>query len=123
MLIDITLLLVFVASLSTLIFFVSHKIPQLVAIPDDVIRERLSEDSAKFRLVTVNIREFYRKRGYFLLFLQFLGKLLHKLHIAFLKIDNWVVLKLRRVREKNTKMIETIQEQANEEAEKLGDME
>ena len=117
MVIDIALLLLFVASVSTLIFFVSHKIPELVAIPDEVIRERLAEDSARFRFIAVNLKELFRQRGYLLLFLQFLGKMLHKIHILFLKIDNWVVLMLRRVREKNSVIVERMEEDTTAEEE------
>ena len=112
MIIDIALLLVLVAGVAALIFFVSRKIPQLVAISDEVIRERLAEDSARFRFIAVNLRELYRQRGYLLLFLQFLGKILHRVHILFLKIDNKVVLMLRRVREKNSVIVETMEEEA-----------
>ena len=112
MIIDIALLLVLVAGVAALIFFVSRKIPQLVAISDEVIRERLAEDSARFRFIAVNLRELYRQRGYLLLFLQYFGKILHRVHILFLKIDNMVVLMLRRVREKNSVIVETMEEEA-----------
>lgn len=105
MLIDITLIFLFVAATATVWYFVSLKIPELVAIPDEVINERLAEDSARFRLITVNIKGFYRQRGYLLLLLQFLVKILHKLHIVFLKIDNRVVSLLKRIREKNSGMV------------------
>ena len=117
MFIDITLFLLLMVSASALIFFVSRKIPELVAIPDEVIRERLGEDSARFRFITVNLREFYRQKGYLLILLQFLGKILHKIHIFFLRIDNRLVSILRRIREKNSTIVETMEEDAAAEEE------
>ena len=106
--IDIILVLFFFVGIVVFWRFFSSKIPQLVAIPDSVIRERLAEDSARMRLMAVSVGGIFRDQRYLLLILQFAGKLLHKLHIYFLRIDNFVVSLLKRIREKNSTLVENM---------------
>lgn len=98
MLFDLTLILVGIGSTGVLWYRVSQKIPELVAIPDDVIIDRLHEDSARIRVFLLNARRYLREREYRPLFLQYAEKALHRLHILMLRLDNGTVLLLKKVR-------------------------
>lgn len=99
MLIDITLALIFVASVATLWYRVSDKLPELIAIPDQVITERFHEDSAQLRLFLLNIKTWYREQHYQDTFWRIYTKVLYKLHIFLLRLDNGIVALLKNVRE------------------------
>lgn len=99
MLIDITLALIFVASVATLWSRVSDKLPELIAIPDQVITERFHEDSAQLRLFLLNIRTWYREQHYQDTFWRIYTKILYKLHIFLLRLDNGIVALLKNMRE------------------------
>lgn len=99
MILDISLGLIFFASVFTLWYLVSIKIPELVAIPDQVIAERLAEDSAKFRLFILHFKSFFLEKRYKKILLNFLEKLLYRFHIFILRLDNITVSFLKTVRE------------------------
>lgn len=99
MILDISLVLIFFASIFTLWYLVSIKIPELVAIPDQVIAERLAEDSAKFQLFILHFKSFFLEKRYKKLLLNFLEKLLYRFHIFILRLDNITVSFLKTVRE------------------------
>lgn len=99
MILDISLGIVFFVSVFTLWYLLSIKIPELVAIPDQVIAERLSEDSAKFRLFILHFKSFFLEKRYKRLLLNFLEKLLYRFHIFILRLDNITVSFLKMVRE------------------------
>lgn len=100
MIFDFTLLLIFLGSLTLLWQVVSQKIPQLVAIPDHVIITRLHEDSAKYRLFLLQLKTFYIEQKYKEVFWRFAGKVLYKVHLYLLRIDNKIDLVLKKVRAK-----------------------
>jgi len=100
MIIDITLALIFLVSLFTLWYRISIKIPELVAIPDEVITARLEENSARIRLFLLRFKIFYREGQYKIIFWKFLGKVLYRLHIILLRLDNGISAMLKRIRER-----------------------
>jgi hypothetical protein len=103
MFIDLTLFMVFLASTFVLWYRVSLKIPQVVAIPDQVITERLHEDSAKLRLFILHIKTYYREGQYKPYLWNFLLKTLYRLHLVLLKTDNVLGSYLKSIRAKAEK--------------------
>lgn len=97
MLVDIVLALIFLASITTLWYRVSIRIPELVAIPDMVITERLLQDSAKMRLFILRLKSLYHERRITEAFYRFLAKILYRLHIMILRFDNSLVLYLKKI--------------------------
>lgn len=95
-----TLLLggIFVASAFALWYRISEKIPELVAIHDTIITQRLHEDSAKLRLFLLYFKTFYKEEYYLNIFWNFLGKMCYRAHIAVLRIDNGLVGFLKKIR-------------------------
>lgn len=77
---------------------ISLKIPELIAIPDQVITVRLEEDSARLRLLILNIRAFYGDGRIKLFFWEFTEKTFRRLHITLLRVDNLVVGLIERVK-------------------------
>lgn len=90
----------FVASSGILWYLISQKLPELIAIPDHVITERLHEESAKFHIFLLHVRAFFREENYKKFAIQLTAKLLHRLHIFLMRVDNLVTTLLRRIREK-----------------------
>src|SRR3989344_3957974 len=100
MIIDALLALTFFASLFMLWYRVSARIPELIAIPDEVITARLEEDSAKLRLFLLQIKSYYREEKYKHTFWRVWGKTLYKVHIGLLRLDNGTLNLLKRTRER-----------------------
>lgn len=98
MIIDFFLVLTFALSLFLIWYRVSLKLPELIAIPDQVITERLHEDSAKLRLFVLHIKMYYREERYKPVFWRFAGKTLYRFHLALLRLDNWTSVALRNIR-------------------------
>jgi hypothetical protein len=98
MIIDITLLFIFLVGAGALWFKVTQKIPELIAIPDQVITERLHEDSAQVRLFILHLKIFFKEARYKDVFLKIVGRALYKLHIAVLRTDNFVVRLLQKIK-------------------------
>lgn len=98
MIIDITLAIIFFASIITLWYRISIKIPELIAIPDEVITARLEEDSAKLHLFLLHLKSYYREKKYEEVFWRVWGKTLYKFHIGLMRLDNGTVGLLKRVR-------------------------
>jgi len=98
----------FLASLFILWYRVSKKIPELIAIPDQVITERLEEDSAQLRLFLLHLKTYYKEKHYKESFWGFLEKSLCRLHIILLRWDNNVVALLKNVREKEGRKDEAV---------------
>ena len=98
MLFDATLILISAASGITLWYRISQKIPQLVAIPDEIIIDRLHEDSARVRVFLLSFRRYWREREHHQMLLRYAEKALYKLHIFMLKADNRLVLLVKKVR-------------------------
>lgn len=97
-LIDLVFAIIFFVGVFGLWYRITQKIPELVAIPDQVITERLHEDSAQVRLFVLHLKTFYKEARYKDIFYGFLEKLLYKLHIVILRIDNAVVRVLKGVK-------------------------
>ena len=100
MLIDVSLILIFFAGLVALWLKLSQKIPELIAVPDQVITARFEEDSAKFRLFIVHLKSYYLEKRYKETLFRILGKALYRIHIIFLRLDNGTVDWLKKIRAK-----------------------
>lgn len=98
MIIDLVFALIFFVGIFGLWYRITLKIPELVAVPDQVITERLHEDSAQIRLFILHLKTFYKEAQYKDVFYVFLEKLLYKFHIVILRIDNAVVRALKGVK-------------------------
>lgn len=98
MFLDITLLIVFAVSLFLLWYRVSLKIPEVMAIPDEVITARLYEDSARLRLFILHIKTYYREEQYKPYLWNLLLKTIYRLHLILLRSDNAVVSYLKSIR-------------------------
>lgn len=97
--IDFLFAFIFIVSSITLWYRVSAKLPELIAIPDQVITARFHEDSARFRLFVLNFKTWYREQHYQEIFWRILAKTLYKMHIFLLRLDNGIAGLLKRVRE------------------------
>lgn len=100
MLIDLSLLLLFLTSFFLLWYRISLKIPELIAIPDQVITERLHEDSAKLRLFLLHIKSHWREKKYVPIFWKFSGKTLYRVHLFLLRTDNEIVRMIKNMKAK-----------------------
>lgn len=89
---------IFMVSTYILWYSISQKIPEIVAIPDRVITERLHEESAKIRLFLLHLKSFYRTGKYKEVFWKYFSKVLYRLHIIILKIDNGIIALLKKTR-------------------------
>ena len=89
---------VFIGSAATLWYRISQKIPELVAIPDEVIVERLYEDSARIRVFLLSWRRYWQEREHWQFFWRISEKVLHRLHIWMLRADNGMMNLLKKVR-------------------------
>ena len=101
MYIDIILGLVFTASLYILWQRVTRKIPELAAIPDKEVSVLLEENTAKlYRLIlhVFHFRIFYRERHYQDKFWNFAVKVIFRVHILLLRLDNGLMGILKRIR-------------------------
>lgn len=99
MIIDVILGLIFISSTFALWYSVSEKLPQLIAIPDRVITERFHEDSARLRLFILNIKTWYREQQHQEALWRIYIKILYRLHIFLMRLDNGIVELLKGVRE------------------------
>ncbi len=99
MIFDSILIGVFFVSSITLWYRLSQRIPELVAVPDEVVHAYIHEEISRRRSMVVSlIRAWYHDKSYREVFLHFCGKLLYKFHIILLKADNAVVGILKKVR-------------------------
>lgn len=101
MLFDIALGFFFVSSAATAWYFVSLKIPAVVNISDRVIVRQLQLEPSKFYLVILNLKKFFREHYYKKISLHIAGKALYRMHILFMRFDNWTVTQLQNMRERN----------------------
>lgn len=99
MIINILLIIMVLGSAFAFWYRLSVKIPELVAVPDQVIAERLEEDSAKFRLFLLHFKTWFLEKRYKIFLLNAAGKAIYRLHILFLKLDNALVALLKKIRE------------------------
>lgn len=95
---DALLVVAFVGSIGVLWYRVSQKIPELVAIPDEVIVQRLHEDSARVRVFLLNLKRWWREEQYREPMWRFCEKIVYRLHILLLRVDNGMVALLKKVR-------------------------
>lgn len=93
---EITLLFIFFVSIIILWYRITIKIPELIAVPDEVIAARLEEDSAKIRLFFLHFRVFFREKRYKKVFLRACEKMLHRIHIIIMRLDNSIVALLKK---------------------------
>lgn len=98
MMFDIILAILFVGSTGVIWYRISERIPELVAIPDEVIVERLHEDSARIRVFLLNLKLWWREKQYREPLWRFCEKIVYRLHILLLRADNGMVLLLKKVR-------------------------
>lgn len=95
MILDALLGITFLGSIFALWYKLSQKLPELIAIPDEVITSRLEEDSAKYRLFVLSIKRYWKEKKYREWFWQYLSKGFHRLHILLLRLDNRIVTFLK----------------------------
>lgn len=109
MVLNIFLAISAIAGSGILWYRISHKIPELVAIPDEVIVMRLHEDSARVRIFVLHLKTFWREPRYQEAFWRFCAKALYRAHIVLLRADNGLALLLRRVRNHAGSIAESIE--------------
>jgi len=95
---DLLLIIVFIGSAGALWYRVSEKIPELVAIPDEVIVDRLHDDSARVRVFLLNLKHWWREEQYREPLWRFCEKVVYRLHIFLLRADNGMMALLKKVR-------------------------
>lgn len=95
---DILLVTLCIGSAVTIWYHLSLKIPELVAVPDEVIVERLHEDSAKISIFLLQFKTFLREGHYRIWLWKFCEKIFYRLHILFLRVDNSTVALLQKIR-------------------------
>ena len=100
MVFNLFLLVVFIASAIVVWYRVSVKIPELAAVPEDVLAEQFYRDSAKVRFFIRRARDFYQEKQYQEIILRFSSRTLYKTHIILLRLDNGIVRLLKKIREK-----------------------
>ncbi|MEK7082342.1 MAG: hypothetical protein AAB915_01540 [Patescibacteria group bacterium] len=88
----------FLASAAVLWYRISLKIPELVAVPDTVIVERLHEDSAQVRIFLLHFKKFYREGRHRAWLWRLCEKICHRAHIFLLRADNATVALLQKIR-------------------------
>ena len=98
MMFDIILAILFVGSIGVVWYRISERIPELVAIPDEVIVERLHEDSARIRVFVLNLKLWWREKQYREPLWRICEKIVYRLHIFLMRADNGTVGLLKKVR-------------------------
>jgi|GEM_PF-1613037 len=98
MLFNLFLIILFAGSIGILWHRISEKIPELVAIPDEVIVARLHEDSARVKIFLLHAKTFWREPRYRLIFWRSCEKICYRIHIIFLKMDNGLMALAKKVR-------------------------
>lgn len=98
MIVNIVLGVLFLGSTGMLLFLFRGKMPQLAAIPEYIIAERLHARSAKFRLFIFHFKSFFRERRYWEVILRITGKTLYRIHIVVMRVDNGLVTLLKKLR-------------------------
>ena len=88
----------FFGSFFLLWYRISQKIPEIVAIHDEVITQRLHEDSARFRIFLLHVKTFYKEEYYQTIFWNCLGKVFYRVHIIVLRCDNYLIGLLKKIR-------------------------
>lgn len=99
MILDVFLLILFLVSAFLLWYRISEKLPELIAIPDEVITARFEEDSAKLRLFLLNIKTWYREKHYEHTFWNLASKILYRVHLFLMRTDNNTVILMKKARE------------------------
>mgnify|MGYP001600789286 CR=1 FL=1 len=100
MLFDLFAGIIFVACAYLLWVRVIEKVPELMAIPDSVIAQRLKEDSMWIHRAFLHLaqfRELYRARHYQHKFWRALSKAIWRIHILLLRLDNAILNLLKRM--------------------------
>jgi len=88
----------FSGSIGFLWYRISEKIPELIAIPDEVIVARLHEDSARVRIFLLHARTFWREPRYREALWRFCEKIIQRTHILLMRMDNGLMSLLKKVR-------------------------
>lgn len=92
------LIILFAGSVGVLWHRISERIPELVAIPDEVIAARLHEDSARVRIFLLHARTFWREPRYRESFWNFCEKICYRAHIVLLRTDNGLMAAAKKIR-------------------------
>lgn len=98
MILDIVFGLTFVGGAAAFYYKVALKFTELEAVPDSMIAERLHRENSRVRLVILHARTLYERRYHAMFFWNVLGKLIHRLHILMLRVDNHVTKLLKSIR-------------------------
>lgn len=98
MLVNFFLAAILLTSAGALWYLISLKIPELVAVSDAVIVERLHEDSARVRIFLLHFKTFYREGRYRAWLWKLCEKAVARIHIFLLRADNGIVDILQKIR-------------------------
>lgn len=99
--VDIALAITFLVSFAFVIFKVANKLPVIILIPDDVIVERLQNNSTVFLKNLLRLRDLYKRQKIQQSFWRLIEKTFYHLHIILMRADNRVVFFLKKIRGEN----------------------
>ena len=78
--------------------FLRVHMPMARGIPDELILEWFREDAKKHKLWTLPLRPLYEEVEYREFFRTYRGRLLYRLHIGLLRLDNRILAKYNQLR-------------------------
>lgn len=99
--VDIALAITFLVSFAFVIFKVANKLPVIILIPDDVIVERLQNNSTVFLKNLLRLRDLYKRQKIQQSFWRLIEKTFYHLHIILMRADNRVIFFLKKIRGEN----------------------
>src|SRR3989338_2435693 len=90
--------ILFLASGVFLLRFLRERIPQALAIPDEIILERFREDAKKNRLWTLPLKVLYEEVHFWKFLRLYWARILYRIHIRLLRLDNRILAKYNRLK-------------------------
>ncbi|KKW18536.1 MAG: hypothetical protein A2131_00630 [Candidatus Sungbacteria bacterium GWC2_49_10] len=90
--------ILFLASGVFLWRFLRERIPQALAIPDEIILERFREDAKKNRLWTLPLKVLYEEVHFWKFLRLYWARILYRIHIRLLRLDNRILAKYNRLK-------------------------
>jgi len=98
--------ILFLASGVFLWRFLRERIPQALAIPDEIILERFREDAKKNRLWTLPLKVLYEEVHFWKFLRLYWARILYRIHIRLLRLDNRILAKYNRLKNEGEKEAE-----------------
>src|SRR3989344_1122525 len=98
--------ILFLASGVFLWRFLRERIPQALAIPDEIILERFREDAKKNRLWTLPLKVLYEEVHFWKFLRLYWALILYRIHIRLLRLDNRILAKYNRLKNEGEKEAE-----------------